>query len=48
MLDLPFIFQVLTQDGQIYLFELYLKQGKSEGFDSRDRPSNLTKIGFKS
>ena len=24
------------------------KQGKSEGFDSCDQPSNLTKIGFKS
>ena len=24
-----------------------LKQGKSEGFDSCDRPSNLTQIGFK-
>ena len=25
-----------------------LKQGKSEGFDSCDRPSNLTQIGLKS
>ena len=24
-----------------------IQQGKSEGFDSRDRPSNLTEIGFK-
>ena len=24
------------------------QQGKSEGFDSCDRPSNLTQIGFKS
>ena len=24
------------------------KQGKSKGFDSCDRPSNLTQIGFKS
>ena len=24
------------------------KRGKSEGFDSCDRPSNLTQIGFKS
>ena len=24
-----------------------LKQGKSEGFDSCDRPSNLTQTGFK-
>ena len=24
------------------------KQGKSGGFDSRDQPSNLTQIGFKS
>ena len=27
---------------------LDVKQGKSEGFDSCDRPSNLTKIAFKS
>ena len=27
---------------------IYDKQGKSEGFDSCDRPSNLTQIGFKS
>ena len=27
---------------------LQLQQGKSEGFDSCDRPSNLTQIGFKS
>ena len=27
---------------------LSFKQGKSEGFDSCDRPRNLTKIGFKS
>ena len=27
---------------------LFSKQGKSEGFDSCDRPSNLTQIGFKS
>ena len=26
----------------------YFQQGKSEGFDSCDRPSNLTQIGFKS
>ena len=26
----------------------YQEQGKSEGFDSCDRPSNLTQIGFKS
>ena len=25
-----------------------MKQGKSEGFDSCNRPSNLTQIGFKS
>ena len=25
-----------------------LEQGKSEGFDSWDRPSNLTQIGFES
>ena len=28
--------------------EVESKQGKSEGFDSCDRPSNLTRIGFKS
>ena len=27
---------------------LKIKQGKSEGFDSCDRPSNLTQIEFKS
>ena len=27
---------------------LFTKKGKSEGFDSCDRPSNLTQIGFKS
>ena len=26
----------------------HVQQGKSEGFDSSDRPSNLTEIGFKS
>ena len=26
----------------------FQKQGKSEGFDSCDWPSNLTQIGFKS
>ena len=30
----------------IFLNEI--KQGKSEGFDSCDRPSNLTQIGLKS
>ena len=29
-------------------FDVWLEQGKSEGFDSCDRPSNLTQIGFKS
>ena len=28
--------------------QLFGEQGKSEGFDSCDRPSNLTQIGFKS
>ena len=28
---------------QVFLYQ----QGKSEGFDSCDRPSNLTQIGFK-
>ena len=27
--------------------QCYTKQGKSEGFDSCDRPNNLTQIGFK-
>ena len=30
-----------------YQLELKEKQGKSEGFDSCDRPSYLTQIGFK-
>ena len=30
------------------IWENIHKQGKSEGFDSYDRPSNLTQIGFKS
>ena len=30
------------------LLQLTRKQGKSEGFDSCDRPSNLTQIGLKS
>ena len=29
-------------------WQIYLKQGKSEGFDSCDRPSNLTQIRLKS
>ena len=29
-------------------YAILYKQGKSEGFDSCDRPSNLTQIGFKS
>ena len=32
------------KESTIYIY----KQGKSEGFDSCDRPSNLTQIGFKS
>ena len=27
---------------------IFYQQGKSEGFDSCDRPSNLTQIGFES
>ena len=30
------------------IFIIKKKQGKSEGFDGCDRPSNLTQIGFKS
>ena len=33
---------------QIYKTITYKEQGKSEGFHSCDRPSNLTQIGFKS
>ena len=33
---------------QITCYILWNKQGKSEGFDSWDRPSNLTQIGFES
>ena len=36
--------QFRTHDNEIFTLE----QGKSEGFDSCDRPSNLTQIGFKS
>ena len=32
----------------IFNFLFSMQQGKSEGFDSCDRPSNLTQIGFKS
>ena len=31
-----------------FFFKVKTEQGKSEGFDSCDRPSNLTQIGFKS
>ena len=33
---------------QAHLYNIVIKQGKSEGFDSCDRPSNLIQIGFKS
>ena len=32
----------------VVTFSSQIQQGKSEGFDSCDRPSNLTQIGFKS
>ena len=32
---------------QIHILPVNNEQGKSEGFDSCDRPSNLTQIGFK-
>ena len=32
--------------GNGYKYDLENKQGKSEGFDSCDRPSNLTQIGL--
>ena len=32
----------------IWYTVIFIKQGKSEGFDSCDRPSNLTRIEFKS
>ena len=37
------------QIAYLYIWTKYIKkkQGKSEGFDSCDRPSNLTQIGFK-
>ena len=31
-----------------HVYAILIEQGKSEGFDSCDRPSNLTQIGFKS
>ena len=44
-----------TRQSQSYSFKeiaknsnYEIKQGKSEGFDSCDRPSNLTQIGFES
>ena len=30
----------------VFKRDFFLEQGKSEGFDSCDRPSNLTQIGF--
>ena len=33
---------------EIWFSKFDLEQDKSEGFDSSDRPSNLTQIGFKS
>ena len=32
----------------MYKFKVHDEQGKSEGFDSCDRPSNLTQTGLKS
>ena len=40
--------QSVWQFADIYLKKKKKQQGKSEGFDSCDRPSNLTQTGFKS
>ena len=36
------------EGGEMYPITTKIQQGKSEGFDSCDRPTNLTQIGFKS
>ena len=46
------IFQVIPNEIYLY-FGIWIefegkKQGKSEGFDRCDQPSNITQIGFKS
>ena len=38
---------IRPNEGQ-QLSVFFHQQGKSEGFDSCDRPSNITQIGFKS
>ena len=46
------LFRVRSWNNSMHCMSLYIlkegKQGKSEGFDSYDRPSNLTQIGLKS
>ena len=54
---LPIVNQLMHQDLDILIINdnfasiiccPFSEQGKSEGFDSWDRPSNLIQIGFKS
>ena len=39
---------ILIDDEPMHAIILFWEHGKSEGFDSCDRPSNLTQIGLKS
>ena len=39
---------ITPENFRMIRWEEHCQQGKSEGFDSCDRPSNLTQIGFKS
>ena len=50
-LDYSRILVAFYASGNFFIIIYYLlskQQGKSKGFDSCDRPSNLTQIGFKS
>ena len=42
------VYQILEPEVKMKRWRHEYKQGKSEGFDSCDRPSNFTQIGFKS
>ena len=42
------VFVEMSRPYKAIQLELQRQQGKSEGFVSCDRPSNLTQIGFKS
>ena len=44
---LEFTLLLLQAHRDMFSCRLHIKQGKSEGFDSWDWPSNLTQIGFK-